>query len=243
MVDAGSSLSGSRLSNASQGAVILEGMNGMDYDGMSLGRYDAQIGLEALQKRKEEATFPFLAANLGHVDGGALLFEPHTVVERNGLRIGLIGLSGPDVLATKVKDKLLLYDPIAAARQSVAALQGQVDLVVLLSHLGLETDRQLAQQIEGIQVIVGGLDRKLLEEPERVGNTLIVQAGYNGEWLGRLDAAFTRDGTPVEYRETILTLDASYADDPAMIAVVDKWKGVYPPPTVTPLPVPPTTKQ
>jgi len=81
-----------------------------------------------------------------------------------------------------------------------------------------------------IQIIVGGKSRRVLSAPEIVGNTLIVQAGYDGEWLGRLDVTFDGQRRPVDPRVEIITLGPEIASEPALDALVDSYKQRFPTP-------------
>ena len=232
VLDAGSSLLGDWVSLQSEGRVLVEGMNAMGYDAMALGRMDFSLGLETLKEREAEADFAFLSANVVAVADGQPIFEPYTVLESQEARIGIIGLSEAEAIQVPgVMDEAAVLDPLEAASRYVVELRDQVDLLVVLSHMGLEEDVALAQAIPGINVIVGGHTRKLMQQPDRVGNTLIVQQGYLGEWLGRLQAAFDAKGVPTEFGETIISLDPTVADDEEMADLVQKWKVLYPSPT------------
>lgn len=235
VLDAGSALHGGWVAMKSEGRVILEAMNAMGYDAMALGRMDVAIGLEALNERAGEATFPFLSANLVGKEDKRPLFEPYTILERQGAKIGIIGLSEPQaVQAPGVPDKATVLPPVETGIKYVAELRDQVDILIVLSHAGLEEDKALAVAAPGIDVIIGGLTRKLMRVPERVGNTLIVQQGYKGEWMGRLVATFDAQGVPGDVSEDVITLGPDYADDPEMVALVDKWNKLHPSPTPRP---------
>ena len=79
-------------------------------------------------------------------------------------------------------------------------------LVVVLSHLGLSGDKKLAEAVEGIDVIVGGHSHNRMTKAERVGDTLIVQAGAHGSDLGRLDLTIAK-GKVTGHRRTLIALD------------------------------------
>ena len=81
-----------------------------------------------------------------------------------------------------------------------------MDLIVVLSHLGLSEDRQLATTVAGIDVIVGGHSHNRMEHAEKVGKTLIVQAGAHGSDLGRLDLTI-QDGKIATHEHTLTVLD------------------------------------
>ena len=79
-------------------------------------------------------------------------------------------------------------------------------MCVVLSHLGLAGDKHLAEAVEGLDIIVGGHSHNRMEQAERVGKTLIVQAGAHGSDLGRLD--LTIDGAKIkDHKHTLITLE------------------------------------
>jgi len=236
VVDAGSALGGGWTALKSGGEVMVEAMNLMDYDAMALGRMDFALGLPILQERAKDASFPFLAANIVTL-AGEPLFEAFTIFERDGVRVGILGLSESEVVRIAgIEDQAKALDFIDAAARYVPELRPQVDLLVVLSHVGLDEDKALAAAVPGIDIIIGGNTRKLMQVPERVGNTLVVQQGYRGEWMGKLDAAFDAEGNIVDAKETLITLGPDYADDPEMAALVAKWAKLYPTPTPRPRP-------
>lgn len=233
VLDAGNALSGQYLARMSEGEVMVEAMSAMGYDAMGVGTFDTMIGLEALNRRVAQAGFGVLSANLAWADTGALLLQPYVIVERDGHRLGILGLSPQNAaqVGAGIADKAVVADPTEAAAKYVAELRPQVDAIIVLSLLGLPADRALAEAVPGINVIVGGNSGQLMLEPVRVGDTLIVQQGYNGEWLGVLRATFDAQGVPSDYTEAMITLGPEYPDDPEVAAIKAKWDALHPQPT------------
>jgi 5'-nucleotidase len=243
VLDAGNTLAGQWLAQETQGRVMIEAMNAMAYDAMTLGQVDFQLGLEQLKQRAAEAKFPFLAANLVNTADRLPLFKATTIIERQGAKIGLIGLSEPEAVQVPgVREKATALNTVETARRYVGELRPQVDLLVVLSHLGIDQDKALAQQVPGIDIIIGGNTRQLMDKPDRVGNTLIVQQGYRGEWMGRLQASFGADGVVKAAEEQIISLEGGFADDKEVANIVNTWGVKHPSPTPLPSPTPrPTT--
>ena len=245
VLDGGSSLTGSWIANKSDGQVMVEAMNAMGYDGLALGRMDLGIGLDKILELEKQAKFPFLSANLVSKTDDKPLFKAYTTFERNGVKVGVIGLSEAEILqAPGVNNKAKLADAAKIVKQYVDELRPQVDLLVLLSHQGIDKDKELVQVVPGIDLVIGGNTRKLMREPEQVGNTLLMEQGYRGEWLGRFQVAYDVQGVPSGAKVDILSLDDKYADDPDIVEILGKWIKLYPsptpPPTWTPDPNAPT---
>jgi len=234
LLDAGSTLFGYWPSIESEGRILIEAMNAMGYDAMAVGEYDLYLGPDILQRRIAEAAFPVLSANL-YTSEGQTITESHTIIERDGMTIGIIGLTEPEAEALPGVGALItVHDPVETARIQVEALRPQVDLLIVLSHVGLEADMALAEAVDGIDIIVGGRSRRLMQMPERVNDTLIVQQGYAGEWIGRLTVSYDADWQIVSATEDLVDLDPSFEDDPELKAMRDAWAQRWPSPTPLP---------
>jgi len=234
VLDAGNTLTGRWLTQQSKGAVMVEAMSVMGYDAMVMGQVDMSLGLEELKKREAEAKFPFLSANIVSTANQEALFKPYTILERDGKRFGIVGIS--DLQATQapgVADKATVLDPVQTAKDVVSELRPQVDLLIVLSRLGLDEDKALAGAVAGIDIIVGGNSRKLMPQPERVGDTLIIQQGYLGEWLGLLSVSYSK-GQPTPMEVQVIPLTPEFPDDSEVAAVLRRYAQLYPTPTAIP---------
>lgn len=229
LLDAGSTLTGQKVAIESHGQVIIEAMNALGYDAMVVGRLELDQGLENLQVRAKEAQFPLLSCNIAAKDTGKLLFAPYTVIKRNGARFGILGVSESDVMTAPGADAVIkLLDSSESVRKYLPGLRKQSDVVIVVSRLGLDGNKLLAGAVQGIDVIVNGGSKELLNQPETVGGTVIVSAGYDGEWLGRLDATVESPGKTIDAQVQIVTLGPEIADDPELAALVATFNQKYP---------------
>jgi len=164
---------------------VIKAFNIIGCDALNVGDNDLAEGKEYLVKRAEESNFPFISANLIDTASGKPLFEPYMIKEIDGLRVGIFGLV---THKTKLDNPdLLIDDPYETAKRVVSELKEKCDLVIALTHLGVNDDKKLAQQVPGINIIVGGHSSAKLETPLRVNDTVILQAYLQGRYLGRLD--------------------------------------------------------
>lgn len=232
VLDAGGTLFGQSLAAASSGRVIVEAMNAMGYDALAVGQLELLQGLEVLQQRAREARFPILSCNLVSVQDGTPIFAPYTIITRHGVRFGILGVSEPELgELPSLQDAAKILDPLSAVSKYLPEVRAQSDIVIVLSHLGFEMDTTLAQALPDIQVIVGGKTRRVLTLPQQVAETVIVQAGYDGEWLGRLDVQFDAQRRPVDPEVQIITLGPEIADDPQLATLVASYAQRFPTPT------------
>jgi 5'-nucleotidase len=198
VVDAGDFSQGTPYYNLFKGVPEIELMNMMGYDVVTLGNHEFDNGSKALAKRLKIANFTTVCANYQFKNKQlAKIIKPYAVVEIDDKKIGFFGLlcNMEKVIMLNYYKETTFLDPVAAAQKMVEILKNreQCDFIICLSHLGIKaefegdiTDRDIAEQVAGIDFIIGGHSHKLLEEPVIVNNTKIVQTGRNGIFVGKL---------------------------------------------------------
>lgn len=154
------------------------------------------------------------------------VIQPNWIKDIDGLKVGFFGLLGQD--ATSVApfaSPVTFEDQSTAAAAAVASLQAQgAQLIICLSHSGLEEDSALARAVSGIDVIISGHTHEKTTTPITVGKTLIVQAGDYSRYLGVLDLDLTK---PAPYLDTyqLVNTDDTITGDATVQDTVDSLKG------------------
>lgn len=192
---AGDVLEGTALSELTQGRLIFDALNLYPPEACCLGNHEFGYGIEALKANLARANCKILSANTGFK--GQALAEPYLVLSAGPLRVAVLGLTVPLNSLVKRNPGLSFEAPEAALRRLAPKLAGRADLLVLLTHLGLEQDQTLARLLPGLfpgpAVIVGGHSHDLLASPLMVGPVPVVQAGAYAQHLGRLDLVIDLD--------------------------------------------------
>ena len=201
-------------------------MNAMGFDAMVLGNHEFDFGRRWLEGLMSRASFPMLSANVSRRDlprvegrGAGLLAAPFATIERGGLRVGVVGLTTQEF---QKSTQVLVEDPIAVAASLVPRLGADCDLVVVLSHLGLELDLELARRVPGIDLIVGGHTHDRLSEPRRQGRTLVVQAGSLGRDLGVLEL-LVDGGAVLDWSYRLEPIGPGLPEESEVAALVDRY--------------------
>lgn len=203
LFDCGDFSQGTPYYNMFRGELEVKMMNLMGYDAMTIGNHEFDFGLENMARLFRMAHFPVVCANY-EVAGTPLegLVKPYVVLERQGVRVGVFGLS-PRVEGLVQADKcqgIVYRDPIPVAREMVRLLRKEekCDVVICLSHLGLygsglgdAGDEVLAAQTEGIDLILGGHSHTYLERPSFYENASgqevpVMHVGKNGAYVGKI---------------------------------------------------------
>jgi len=221
VLDAGNSLVGDREpAKSTQGQTSVMAMNLMGYDAMALSPQDLALGLKVLRKRIAEAKFAVLSANAVVSATGDLLATPYLSRQMDGRKVVVIGLS-----AEKGTREITVRDSLETVRTVVAQVADQADVIILLSHAGVLVDRQIAEAVPGIDLIVSGGDFELTTawRSEEMG-TLVLLAdqaspGHAGRRVGIAQLVFDGDGQLVAQAWRRLALAPEVADDPMM----SKW--------------------
>ena len=226
LLDAGDAVGDTMIASLTRGSVVIEAMNAIGYDAMTLGNHEPDYGVARLRELMELADFPFLAVNVANAPGGDLFARPYTVVERAGEKIGIVGLAYTNTPLTTAKKNVegLTYEHAPeAVRDAVEKVrQAGAAVVIVLSHAGLASDQRLASMVAGIDVIVGGHSHNRVDQPLQHGKTLIVGAGAHGSHVGRLDLHL-KGGTVAGHQWRLLAVDhASVPSDAPVKAIVDR---------------------
>ncbi len=235
LLDAGDFMTGNPVSRLQEdgvpGAAVARMLNALGYDAGVLGNHEFDIGHDDLVRLVERVNHPLLAADLRTADGAPAFAAEPLVFERGGLRVGVIGVSCAgmnEVVTPQRLGPVTLADQAAVVRGLAADLDPRTDLIVLITHNGVETDQALARALAGagVDVIVGGHSHTRLKEPLVEEGILIVQAGSAMTNLGRLDLR-VQDDRIVAHAGRLIDLwaddEVSHLADPAVTALADSF--------------------
>ncbi|PRX61490.1 5'-nucleotidase [Cohnella sp. SGD-V74] len=211
LMDAGDTFQGTIYANQFQGEALLPILNALEYDLMAAGNHEFDFGYEQLLKLRDQLDYPMVNANVFKADGTNLLIPTYTVKvgEKTFAVLGLVTEETPIVTHPKNVVGLTFKDPVDIAKDLVPKLKKDADHVIVVSHVGLEVDREIARSVQGVDLIIGGHSHTPVRTPEKVNGTYIVQDWEYGKSLGRVDLTYYRDelvhfdGGLVEYDETV----------------------------------------
>jgi S-sulfosulfanyl-L-cysteine sulfohydrolase len=237
LLDGGDTWQGSATALWTRGQDMVDASKLLGVDIMT-GHWEFTLGMDRVKELVEKdlaGKIAFLAQNVKTADFGDPVFEPYTIREINGTRVAIVGQAFP-------------YTPIANPRYFVAdwtfgiqdeAMQKVVDearakgaqVVVLLSHNGMDVDLKLAGRVTGIDAILGGHTHDGVPVANvvrnRSGQTIVTNAGSNGKFLGVLDLD-VRGGRLADFRYTLLPVFANLLPaDPGMQALITRVRAPY----------------
>jgi S-sulfosulfanyl-L-cysteine sulfohydrolase len=247
LLDGGDIWQGTGLASASQGADMVEAANLLGVDAMT-GHWEFTYGEAALRKNLASFKGEFLAQNVFLTEDAAFndkpafdpasgrVFKPAAVKDVGGVRIAIIGQAFPYVpiahpkrftpdwtFGIREQELQKLVDDLRNAQHA--------DVVVLLSHNGMDVDLKLASRCTGINIILGGHTHDAVPQPVVVANpggkTFVTNAGSNGKFLGVLDLDIGK-GALKDVRYTLLPVFADLIKpDGAMAALIERLRASY----------------
>ena len=190
LVDAGDATQGSTLATYTTGMAIIELMEAAGYDLMTLGNHEFDYGSDRTIELVEAAKFPILSANT-YKDGSLLLDGinkdgsngQYYIIEVEGVKIGFFGITTTETAYKTNPEKLngvTFKDEVKAAKDMVAELEGQVDVIVGLIHVGIDetsspTAYDIAEKVDGIDILIDGHSHSVDQTTEN--DTVIAQTG------------------------------------------------------------------
>ena len=194
--NAGDMFRGSVIDSEYLGLSTIELMNLLNPDVSAVGNHEVDYGIAHLLFLEKCARFPIINADLFITFNNMRLFTPYLNIERDGMRILFIGLLTQEVISAAKQEKVIgsFIDVSEAAKQVGIICDSyrtkETDMVVLLTHIGIEADRELASKLLpdwGVDIIIGGHTHTFMSEPEVVNGIPIVQVGTGSTQIGRFD--------------------------------------------------------
>lgn len=225
-IDGGDTIQGSGPAAWSKGLAMVEPMNALGLDFAIPGNWEVVYGAEPMKQLASAFNYPLIAANMTDEETGKPIFESHLIKEVNGIRIGFIGFTEPEI---KTRQPPFMSDGLAfQAREVLQPLvdklrnEEKVDLVVLVTHIGLPKAIALAGQLEGEDIILSADTHERTYDPIIHDGTWIVEAGAFASFVGKLDLSFDAKGKLVDRAWRLIELRPEhYPEDPEMKKVVD----------------------
>ncbi len=243
LIDAGDICDGTPFSTEYHGEADIAAMNSIGYDLACPGNHEYNNPLKQVQKLISLAKFPLISANSVIKADGSSVYTPYVIRTVGGIKIAFFGLMTYDARTyPAARTDIQMELPIDAARRIAPELRKKADLVVAVTHIGVDEDVKLAAEVPDIDVIIGGHSHTLLphplfvphaddHDPHSIHGAIIVQDFQWAGTLGRLDLVIHHDAgakaTVARYNGQLLPITGGLKEDASTAAVIDKfWKPI-----------------
>ncbi len=187
-------------------------LNIAGYDAIAIGNNEGFAGVEILETMSSTELIPFVSCNIYREDMTQIKeVKRSIIVNRGGLKYLIIGATPPfnDFFSLM---GMYTSNPIEEIKLELEKNRGKYDICIRLSHSGIREDLEMAEKINGIDIIIGGHSHTLMDNAKVVNGTIIHQSGCYGEYLGILDIEF-EDGRIVNFSEENIKVEAIQADN------------------------------
>lgn len=204
---AGDMFRGSVIDSEYKGVSTIGIMNLLGPDVATIGNHEVDYGLAHLLFLEKCANFPIINANFHIKSNHKRMFQPFHIVNIDGMKILFIGIITEDVLSQTKTDELIgSFVDIGEAAREVGNICNaynaiDIDFTVLLTHIGFEEDKKLAEMLDpewGVDLIIGGHSHTFITEPANVNGIYIAQAGTGTDQIGRFDIMVDTDKNAID---------------------------------------------
>lgn len=227
LLDGGDLFGGRTRNDQQQTEFLCEVTGDLGYDAIGLGEFDLNYGRAYLEEMIGKYELPFTNANVRDTTGTLLLPE-YLVVERGGIKFGVVSVLDPSLRIITMQGEEGGYqvdDPVATLRELIPRMRKEVQTVVLVGHLGEATTEALLKEVKGIDVAVIGHTYRNLNNERLVGDSVVLSSAYEGRYVGRADLFLQgSDGKVMAVEVKTTALDDKVPDDEQMKERVDGFK-------------------
>jgi 5'-nucleotidase len=239
VLDAGDSFQGSLFFTTYSGLAEAEMMNSIGFDAMVYGNHEFDLGTAPLAAFIEAAEFPVISGTVDISGDNVLagLSPDHVVLEVGGEKVAILGATTPDTVEISTPGPSVAFrDPVEYLTGKVAELEAEgIDKIIVASHLGVTDDIRVAEEVPGIDLIVGGHSHTLFSNSSEDAlyayplmvtgpdgrEVPVVQAGAYSKYLGHAALVFDEAGQVTQATGDSMLLDASVIPDPEILARIE----------------------
>jgi 5'-nucleotidase len=208
-------------------------MNYLAPDVVALGNHEFDYGLPHLLFLEKMANFPIVNANLYISTYNKRLMQPYIILNQAGFDVLFTGVITEKVMDSIKQDELISsFVTLEEASREVGRIlnaykNDDIDLTILLTHIGFESDVQLANLLKsewGVDIIIGGHSHTIMEQPAQENNILIAQAGVGTDQIGRFDIVVDDDtNSIIEYKWQLIPIDDNLAEPDVKLQSMIIW--------------------
>lgn len=225
-LNAGDLAEGSMISYLTKGSVVTDSLASIGFDAIEPGNHDFAWGQQDLQNMLADTKATVLNASIINNADGSTYGQPFMIKDVGGVKIGMVGLDVENMSRYVSDEKLegLTFRSSAdTLKEYIPKMkEAGADVIMVLSHVGFDEDKEIAKQFPEIDVIVGGHSHTELQEGHYEGNTLIVQSGTKGKFVGEVDLDLDLATKKIAGAQArLIPVDENVAPDPEVSSIIE----------------------
>lgn len=197
----------------------------MGYDAIGMGEWEVSYLMESSVPRFFGPSVPLLCANVVDASSGKLITPEAYIVKKlpTGLRVGIIAVVGEDRFDQNSLQRLGIHvlPPAQAIAKYLPELKKKSDLIVLISHTQADKAKQLATEVQGIDIVIGGhISPPTPDFPEQAGTALFMHPRSSGKYVGKLVLDIGADRKIASFTGEYVPMSSELPDDPEVAEMV-----------------------
>jgi len=193
-------------------------------------------GFKFLMDMKDKYDLPLISANVFYADDKKHVFPPYIIIELKefqhgdtyipSIRIGILGvmMQRPQLTYDDDDPKLIVGDPIEAAKKVVSQINNKCDFIIGLVHIPYIQLTNFVQSVKDIDVIIMGHDPVMRMQPQKIDKTIVIVGGNRGQYVGDLRLVLNAQKRIIDYEGEVSNLDSKIKDDPEMSKLIQEYK-------------------
>ena len=220
LLDGGDSISAGKELPELRAEISMQALGLMRYDALNIADGELGLGEKFFQKLQKKASFSLLSANL--YKNKKPLGQVYLIKHFAGFKVGVIGLVSPTYFnpGFLVKEGLEIKEPEKTLKEILPRVKEQADIIILLSHLGKNETTLLVQKVPGVDVAIIGHDPGMLNQPELLAKTILIQNSAQGKFLGVLDLIIGTKRAIENYTGSMVAITENTPSDPEVLALI-----------------------
>lgn len=210
--------------NPAQDELVIQLYEKLGYDAVNIGDNELANETAFFKTKLLSSKIPLISTTIRNLHNQKVV-APYIIKNISGAKIALIGYtpnSSFQYFPEWKKLEIKIANENGKLKEVLDELDSKVDVIILLSNAGDDADYKLAKAFPMIDIIVGGHNQVELEEPVLIGNTLIVQAGGNGGYVGQLDVLYSK-GKNRLVKNQLIPLKSTIKEQPDLKKIVDEF--------------------
>lgn len=218
LLDCGDAFSPDKEYPRLRAETIFQAMEKMGYDAINVADGELSLGIGFFNHLTQQSSIARLSLTLQDPTSQVPLFAPYLIKKVGSLRVAVIGMTSPPFFGDERLEEAgaTTGKGLHSLKELLPVVRKKSDIVILLSHLGQDGTMDLFRNegVQGIDVAIVGHAKDVIPEPVKIGETLVLQGGSRGEYLGTLQLTIDGKGKISAYSHEMVHLTRDIPDEP-----------------------------
>lgn len=194
------------------------------YDAIGIGDQEFYNGINFITNLIDNSKLPFISLNISVPKFNNV--KEYILLNKKNINFGIISIIDPEIFKfypKRIRENIEVSEFSPKLNKNINLIKNQVDILILLSHVGIEKDRELAKRYDEIDLIVGGHSQSFLEKPEKISNTIIVHSGKDGYNVGHLKLKLNKKNEIHKFNGKLIPMTLDMKSDSTVLTMIENY--------------------